>query len=105
MPNELTAAVGNIERLESMRTPLHQRHHQRKIFLVKPHPNELPEVDTAREGQQPMGDGFHSSPQAEFERSGKHGCARRRQPIGTIVVVVGQCLVVDCHSQVLEEWE
>jgi hypothetical protein len=91
-----------------MRTPLHQLHRQRKIFLVKPPPNEFPEVDTAREGQQPMGDVFHSSFQKDLERSSKNGCARGlgdgRQPIGT-VVVIGWRPVVDCHSQILEEWE
>ena len=42
--------TGNTEGFEGMRAPFHQRHHQRKIFVVKPRPNELPEVDTAGEG-------------------------------------------------------
>jgi hypothetical protein len=74
MPNGLTGAVGNIEGLESVRTPLHQCHHQRKIFLVRPPPNQLPEVDTTQEGQQPTGDRPHFCPQ-EAERPGKRGCA------------------------------
>ena len=61
-----------------------------------------PERDNSR-------DVFHSSFQKDLERSSKNGCARRlgdgRQPTGTVVVVVGRCPVVDCHSQILEERE
>jgi hypothetical protein len=54
-------ATENTKGFEGMRTLLHQRDCHQEIFLVIPRQGELPEVDTAREGQQSTGERFHSS--------------------------------------------
>jgi hypothetical protein len=69
---------------------------------------ELPEVDTAREGQQSTCDRIHPSPQTKLEGPSKHGWARGlggdRQLIGAITTT-SQVLVGSGHSQVLEKRE
>jgi hypothetical protein len=75
---------------------------------MKPREGELPEVDTAREGQQSTCDRVHPSPQTKLEGPSKHGWARglggNRQLIGAITAA-GRVRVGSGHSQVLEKRE
>ena len=77
MPSGLTeVAPSDIEEFESTRTLLYQCHYHQTIFLAEPRQGELPEVDTAREGQQSAGES-HSSLQVELKGSSEQGLARQ----------------------------
>jgi len=68
MLSERTKAfTSNVEGFKGMRARLYQRLCRQDIFLVVPRQNELPEMDTARDGQQSTCDGHHSSPVTEFK--------------------------------------
>ena len=51
MLNRHTNEVGNIEGFEGVGTLLHQRRRQHGVFRMSPPQPELPEVDTAWQGQ------------------------------------------------------
>ena len=59
MSTEHTTQIrSDINRFEGMRAPLDQRRCQQKISPGETLQSELPEVDTAWEGQQSTGEGF-----------------------------------------------
>jgi hypothetical protein len=51
MPNRHTKEIRNIEGFEGVGTLLHQRRCQHGVFHTRPRQPELPEVDTAWQGQ------------------------------------------------------
>ena len=102
-------APRNVERLEGMRTPLHQRRCRQKITLAEARESELPEVDTAREGQQATSKRFHSSPQIKLEGPSEYRCAWGIDG-GLHLALFGNTIIngphfVNGHGQVLEKRE
>ena len=57
-----TGGNSDLEVFKGMRTPFDQRRCQQMIYLMIQHQRELPEVETAREGQQSTGDPPSPSP-------------------------------------------
>ena len=106
MPNEHTKVTSNVEGFEGRRTLLHQRRYCQEVFLAKPRQSKLPEVNTARKGQQSTGERFHSSLQIKLKGPAEHGWAQGlvggQRPIG-IITTINRRVVGDDHIQVLEK--
>ena len=83
-----TELTSHIEVFEGVSTSLYQRRRRRNVFLLEPRKTDLPEADTARYGQQSVGDRFHPFDRVKFQRPNGHGWDQGlgdgRQSKGTI---------------------